>query len=71
LTLVATGPHIAAWVNGEQVTDWSDPRKPNENPREGLRTKPGRLSLQGHDPTTNLRFRGLKAGEYPPVAAKP
>jgi hypothetical protein len=71
LTLVATGPHIAAWVNGEQVTDWTDTRKPSENPREGLRTKAGRLSLQGHDPTTDLRFRGLKGAELPPIPAKP
>jgi hypothetical protein len=64
-TIVATGPHIAVWVNGYQVTDWTDTRPPHENPREGLRTKPGTISLQGHDPTTNLRFRNLKIAELP------
>lgn len=65
LTLVATGPHIAAWVAGQQVTDWTDERKPNDNPRQGLRTRAGHLSLQGHDPTTNLDFRGLRIAELP------
>jgi hypothetical protein len=64
-TIVATGPHIAVWVNGYQVTDWTDTRPPHDNPREGLRTKPGTISLQGHDPTTNLRFRKLKIAELP------
>ncbi|MCY2965703.1 MAG: DUF1080 domain-containing protein [Planctomycetota bacterium] len=67
MTLAATGPHIAVWVNGEHVTDWTDTRKPNENPREGLRTKAGHLSLQGHDPTTDLLFRNLRAAELPAV----
>ncbi|MFM8583821.1 MAG: DUF1080 domain-containing protein, partial [Planctomycetaceae bacterium] len=65
LTLVATGPHIGAWVNGELVTDWIDERKPNDNPRQGLRTRAGHLSLQGHDPTTNLDFRNLRIAELP------
>ncbi|MFM7162357.1 MAG: DUF1080 domain-containing protein [Planctomycetaceae bacterium] len=65
LTLVATGPHMGAWVNGELVTDWLDERKPNDNPRQGLRTRAGHLSLQGHDPTTNLDFRNLRIAELP------
>jgi hypothetical protein len=64
-TIVATGPHIAVWVNGYHVTDWTDQRPPSENPREGLRTKPGTISIQGHDPTTNLRFRRLRIAELP------
>jgi hypothetical protein len=64
-TIVATGPHIAAWVNGYQVTDWTDDRAPDPNPRKGLRTEPGTISLQAHDPTTNLRFRNLRIVELP------
>ncbi len=63
LTVAARGAHVSAWVNGDPVTDWIDTRKPNDNPREGLRTKPGRFSLQGHDPTTNLLFRNLRVVE--------
>jgi hypothetical protein len=65
LTLAATGPHIAAWVNGYQVTDWTDTRPPDENPRKGLRTKPGTIILQAHDATTNVRFKNLKIAELP------
>jgi hypothetical protein len=66
-TIVATGPHIAVWVNGLQVTDWTDKRPPNDNPRSGLRTAAGTISLQGHDPTTDIRFRNMRIGELPVV----
>jgi hypothetical protein len=62
-TIVADGPHISVWVNGYQVTDWADERKPDKNPRNGLRTEAGTLQLQGHDPTTDLSFRNLRARE--------
>jgi hypothetical protein len=65
MTLVPTGPHVSVWVNGYQVTDWTDDRPEHENPRNGLRVKPGTIALQGHDPTTNLRFRNLKIAELP------
>jgi len=64
-TIVATGPHIAVWVDGYQATDWTDTRPPSDNPREGLRTAPGTISIQGHDPTTKLRFRNLRIAELP------
>jgi hypothetical protein len=65
MTLVADGPHMAAWVDGQQVSDWTDTRKPHENPRKGLRLKAGTLAIQGHDPTTDLRFRKLRVVEMP------
>jgi hypothetical protein len=65
MTLIADGPHMAAWVNGHQVSDWTDTRKPHDNPRKGLRLEPGTLAIQGHDPTTDLRFRNLKIVELP------
>ena len=63
LTLLTSGPHMAAWVNGIQVSDWTDTRKPDPNPRRGLRVEKGTLMIQGHDPTTDLSFRNLRAGE--------
>mgnify|MGYP002624126802 CR=1 FL=1 len=63
LTLIAHGPHMAAWVNGYQVSDWTDTRPPHANPREGLRLEPGTLQIQGHDPTTDIDFRGLRIVE--------
>ena len=64
-TLAAYGSHIAVWVDGYQVTDWEDTRKPDENPRKGLRLKAGHISLQGHDPTTDLNFKNLKVSSLP------
>jgi hypothetical protein len=62
-TINAAGPEIAVWVNGYQVTQWTDDRQPDENPRKGLRTSPGTFQLQGHDPTTDILFRNLAAVE--------
>lgn len=67
-TIIADGPHIATWVDGYQVADWTDDRKPDENPRRGLRTEPGTIIIQGHDPTTNLSFRNLSVVELKPRA---
>ncbi|WP_298868630.1 DUF1080 domain-containing protein [uncultured Gimesia sp.] len=64
-TLSAYGSHFAVWINGYQVTDWEDTRKPDENPRKGLRLKAGHISLQGHDPTTDLNFKDLKISSLP------
>lgn len=64
-TLSAYGSHIAVWIDGYQVTDWNDTRKPDENPRKGLRLEAGHISLQGHDPTTDLNFKDLKVSTLP------
>ena len=64
-TVIATGPHMAVWVNGYQVTDWTDTRSPHANPRNGLRLEKGTLIIQGHDPTTDLSFRNIEAKELP------
>jgi len=64
-TLSAYGSHFSIWINGYQVTDWTDIRNPDENPRKGLRLKAGHISLQGHDPTTDLNFKDLKVSTLP------
>jgi hypothetical protein len=64
MTVVAAGSHHATWVNGYQVTDFTDNAKPAENnARQGSRATPGILSIQGHDPTTDLSFRNIRIGE--------
>ncbi len=65
LTLVASGPRLAAWVNGLMVTDWVDRRRENANPRRGRRLEAGHISLQGHDPTTDLDFRAIRTSSLP------
>jgi hypothetical protein len=64
-TIVADGPHMAVWVNGYQVSDWTDERPAKENAREGLRLKKGVIAIQGHDPTTNFWFRKFQVAELP------
>ncbi|HTU22966.1 MAG TPA: DUF1080 domain-containing protein [Gemmataceae bacterium] len=63
MTVVAHGRHIASWVNGIQVTSWTDNRPENENARNGCRLKKGPISLQGHDPTTDLNFRNIRLAD--------
>ena len=67
-TIVAVGPEVAVWVNGVQVTQWTDERAPDENPRKGLRTAAGTFQIQGHDPTTDILFLHLRAAELAPRA---
>ena len=64
-TLIADGPHMAVWVNGFAVSDWTDERTPDANPRRGQRLEPGTIMLQGHDATTHLSFRNLRILEMP------
>lgn len=64
-TIVADGPHMAVWVNGYQVSDWTDPRPAKESPREGRRDGGGAIAIQGHDATTDFLFRNMKAVELP------
>ena len=65
-TIIADGPHMAVWVNGYQVSDWTDQRLPHKNPRKGLRTQAGTIILQGHDPTTDLLFRNFRISTMNP-----
>ena len=62
-TIVADGATLFVWVNGYLVCDWTDRRKPNDNPRKGRRLKPGTIILQGHDPSTDVSFREIYARE--------
>ncbi len=63
ITIVAHRRHIATWVNGIEVVDWDDNRPENENARNGCRLKKGPISLQGHDPTTDLNFRNIRIAD--------
>ena len=65
MTIIAQGKHIATWVNGIQMVDWTDNRPPNDNARNGCKLGKGPISLQGHDPTTDLYFRNVRIAELP------
>lgn len=64
--MVVCGGQISVWINGYQVTDWSDQRQPHENPRRGRRLEAGPIMLQAHDPDTQADFRNFQISEIPP-----
>jgi hypothetical protein len=64
MTVIATGPHIATWVNGHQTVAWTDDRPPHDNPREGQRLKAGAIQLQAHDPATDYEVSRILAAEW-------
>jgi hypothetical protein len=66
MTVAAQGRHLATWVNGIQVVDWTDTRPVKDNARNGCKLEKGNISLQGHDPTTDLSFRNIRIAELPP-----
>ncbi len=65
ITLVADDLRFAVWVDGYQVVDWKDDRPENPNPRRGARRDAGHISLQGHDPATDILFRFLRIARLP------
>jgi Domain of Unknown Function (DUF1080) len=65
MTIVANGNHLAVWVNGYQTADFTDKRPPNESARKGAKVDKGAVSLQGHDPTTDLCFKNIRIAELP------
>ena len=60
MTIVASGRHLAVWVNGVQASDWTDDRPTADNARKGCQLEKGPISLQGHDATTDLNFRNIR-----------
>src|SRR5262249_9737398 len=65
MTVVARGRHFATWVNGVQQVDWTDNRPEGKNARGGYYGDAGGISIQGHDPTTDLSFRDLRIAALP------
>jgi hypothetical protein len=64
-TIVAYDRHISVWVNGIQVSDFEDTRPEGKNARTNARLTGGVISLQAHDPTTNIDFKDIRAAELP------
>lgn len=65
LTVLANGRHLATWVNGIPVVDWTDNRPLSANARQGCCLNKGTISFQGHDPTTDLSFRNIRIQALP------
>ena len=67
-TIMAYDRHISMWINGIQTTDYEDPKPEGANGRKQANLRSGVISLQAHDPTTNLDFRNIRAAE---IAERP
>jgi hypothetical protein len=61
-TVIAHGRHISTWINGFPVADFEDPHPEGDaGPRnKQALLKPGPISLQAHDPKTNLDFKDIR-----------
>ncbi|MGJ5816863.1 3-keto-disaccharide hydrolase [Paludibaculum fermentans] len=60
MTVSASGRRISVWIDGVPVTSYRDAGAEGLNVRDGkARLLRGSISLQAHDPTTNLDFRSL------------
>ena len=71
MTIVASGRHIAVWVNGVQATDWTDDRPTADNARKGCCLEKGAVSLQGHEAAVeDLEFRDIHIEELAAPAAE-
>jgi hypothetical protein len=64
-TVVAHGNYMAVWVNGYMTSEYTDTRPLGKNARENCRLEAGVISLQGHDPGTDLSFRNIRIAAYP------
>jgi hypothetical protein len=65
-TIAVCGPHVSIWVNGYQVTDWSDQRPADPNPRRGRRLDSGTVMIQAHDAGTDLSIDEIRIMELAP-----
>jgi len=66
MTVLADGNHTSVWVNGYQVSDFTDnrPVSPDKQGKDGYVPGPGTINLQGHDPTTDLSFKNIIIEPY-------
>lgn len=66
MTISCLDNHMAVWVNGIQVSDFTDTRAVNaeSDGKNGYVNTAGTLNLQGHDPTTDLSFKNINIQTY-------
>lgn len=69
-TILADGPHIATWVNGYQTADYTDNQPEATSARKGRFLGKGVITIQGHDPTTDLSFKNIRITELPEASDK-
>ncbi len=65
-TIAMRGRHFGVWIDGYPVTDWEDPHPEGPVVRDKqAKLGEGVVSLQAHDPSTNLDFKNIRAARLP------
>lgn len=70
MTLIARGAHMATWIDGYQCTDFVDQKEDAASARKGRYLGKGCVTIQGHDPTTDLSFKNIRVADLPKDGAK-
>jgi hypothetical protein len=60
---IADGSHLAVWVNGYPVCDFTDRRPLAKSVRQGCKKDPGPIGLHGEQASAVVKFRNIKIGE--------
>ena len=64
--LSVKGKRIQAWLNGEQVLDYTEPqnvKRPTSRAKRLISPTGGAIALQAHDPQSVFYFRGIRIRE--------
>jgi hypothetical protein len=64
MTIAARGRHVTVWVNGFAVTDWQERASAGRLPS-------GVISLQAHEPGSDIEFRNVHIAELPRQSKQP
>ncbi len=66
MTIVCCANHMAVWVDGYLVADFTDTRPVDSggDGKNGYVPDAGTIHLQGHDPATDLSFKNIHIQEY-------
>jgi hypothetical protein len=65
MTIIAYQNHFATWVNGYQVTDFTDSRSIGKDTEKNLRLEKGPVKLESSDAATEVSFRKIRLREWP------
>ena len=69
-TIVASGRHIAVWMDGYPVTDWTDTRVDASSPKSGARTTAGPIALEAPASDSEVSFREVSVASLPKELGK-
>jgi hypothetical protein len=64
--IVVKGKHVAVFLNGKQVVDYTEPANAERTPdMKGRLISAGTFALQGHDPKSEVHYRNIRVKVLP------